>query len=232
MDKRRQHRFQFELYLTADSGLKFDGQIPRECSDWGRPEILRTTLGYDGRMKALVLMWAAALAAVAQQPNRFVAAEKQVVRLSPTAFPELPRNISLELARRGCRIPQESSTRQPNNVIHGSFIKAGQMDWAVLCSIQDVSSILVFENGSAAKPAVVGRSEDLHYMQTISNDRIGFSRLITPAGKDFIMRHYLGYGGPTPPPIHHLGIDDAFVGKASITRYFYGGKWLLLSGAD
>jgi hypothetical protein len=30
----------------------------------------------------------------------------------------------------------------------------------------------------------------------------------------------------------HLGIDDAFVGKASVVEYFFQGKWLQLSGAD
>jgi hypothetical protein len=30
----------------------------------------------------------------------------------------------------------------------------------------------------------------------------------------------------------HQGIDDAFVGKASVALYFYRGMWLQLSGAD
>jgi len=46
------------------------------------------------------------------------------------------------------------------------------------------------------------------------------------------MRHYRAYGGPEPPPIEHQGIDDAFLGKASITWYFHKGKWLRLQGAD
>jgi hypothetical protein len=46
------------------------------------------------------------------------------------------------------------------------------------------------------------------------------------------MRHYLGYGGPKPPPMNHQGIDDAFLEKASVTYYYYRGKWLQLTGAD
>ena len=51
-------------------------------------------------------------------------------------------------------------------------------------------------------------------------------------GRDFIMRHYRAYGSPQPPPIDHHGIDDAFLEKASVTWYFYNGRWLRLQGAD
>jgi hypothetical protein len=60
----------------------------------------------------------------------------------------------------------------------------------------------------------------------------GFSRGIKPVGKDFTMRHFKAYGGPTPPQIDHQGIDDAFIEKASVTWYFDGGNWLKLTGAD
>ncbi|PYR66590.1 MAG: hypothetical protein DMG20_12690 [Acidobacteria bacterium] len=42
----------------------------------------------------------------------------------------------------------------------------------------------------------------------------------------------LPYGGPKPPPIDHLGINDVFIEKASVVWYFYQGKWLQLQGAD
>lgn len=45
-------------------------------------------------------------------------------------------------------------------------------------------------------------------------------------GRDFIVKH-----GPKPPPIGHLGIVDMFIEKASVTHYFYRGKWLQLTGA-
>jgi len=37
----------------------------------------------------------------------------------------------------------------------------------------------------------------------------------SPVGREFIMRHYHAYGGIKQPPIDQ-GIDDAFVGKASV----------------
>lgn len=41
---------------------------------------------------------------------------------------------------------------KPHNVIKGQFAKAGQIDWAVLCSIRGVSSILVFRNRQGVLP--------------------------------------------------------------------------------
>ncbi len=59
-----------------------------------------------------------------------------------------------------------------------------------------------------------------------------YSRAITPAGKAYITQQYKAYGGAPPPPIDHQGINDAFVGKASVVNYLYRGKWLQLAGAD
>ena len=178
------------------------------------------------------------LATVLAQPpeawkQRFVEAERRIQRLPPTAFvDELPKQVVEELQRRGCTIPQGPLPKMPHNAIKGQFAKSSQTDWAVLCSINGVSSILVFWNGSANNPASIAQREDRTFLQTISADEIGFSRGISPVDKEFIMRHYRAYGGPKPPPIDHQGIDDAFIGKASVTWYFFGGKWLGLQGAD
>jgi hypothetical protein len=95
-----------------------------------------------------------------------------------------------------------------------------------------ISSILVFWNGSDKNPAAIAPMEDRTYLQGITQTEIGYSRGIRPVGKDFIMRHYDAYGGHTPPPIDHQGIDDAFIEKASVTWYFHDGKWMKLTGAD
>jgi hypothetical protein len=159
-------------------------------------------------------------------------AERRIVRLSPTAFPELPRNVVRELQRRGCTVPQEAFTKKPHNVIRGEFGKPGETDWAVLCSVKGVSTILVFWNGSENNSGAIASMEDRNFLQGITANEIGYSRGIRPAGKDFIMRHNQAYGGPKPPPIDHQGIDDAFIEKASVTWYFHEGKWLKLTGAD
>jgi hypothetical protein len=164
--------------------------------------------------------------------RKFDQADQKIVRLPPSAFPELPSNIVRELQRRGCTIPQEAYTNKPHNVIHGNFARPGQLDWAVLCSVNRISSILVFFNGSEKNVQEIASTEDRSYLQGISADQIGFSRGIRPVGKDFIMRHFRAYGVPTPPQIDHQGIDDAFIEKASVTWYFDGGNWLRLTGAD
>jgi hypothetical protein len=90
----------------------------------------------------------------------------------------------------------------------------------------------VFWNGSATNPAVLARSEDVNYLQSGANEKILVSRSISAAGSDFILKHYQAHGGPKPPRIDHQGIDDAFLEKASVTPYFFEGKWLQLAWSD
>jgi len=176
-------------------------------------------------------------ASFAQTPadlqRQFDEAERRIVRLPPTAFPELPGSVVHDLQRRGCTIPQTAFTKKPQNVIKGEFAKPGQTDWAVLCSVKGVSTILVFWDGTDKNPAEIAKMEDRIFLQGITANEIGYSREISPVGKDFIMRHYDAYGGPKPPPqIDHEAINDAFVEKASVVHYFHQGKWLNLQGAD
>ena len=185
---------------------------------------------------SLVLLSVTTTPSFAQlQPDlqrQFDDAERRIIRLPPTAFAGLPANVVHDLQRRGCTIPQTVYTKKPHNVIKGEFAKPGQNDWAVLCSVKGVSTILVFWGGSEKNPAQIAPLEDRIFLQGISANEMGFSRGIAPVGKEFIMRHYQAYGGPKPPPIDHQGIDDAFIEKASVTWYCYGGRWLKLTGAD
>jgi hypothetical protein len=117
-------------------------------------------------------------------------------------------------------------------VIRGEFKERGQRDLAILCSKDRVSSIVIFWGGSEKTITEIKASPDKDWLQGIGDSEIGFSRSITPVGKKFILEHYKWYGGPKPPPITHQGINEAFVGKASVVHYYYQGKWLRLSGAD
>ena len=83
--------------------------------------------------------------------RKFDQADQKIVRLSPSAFPELPANLVKELERRGCTIPQEAFTKRRHNVVRAEFAQPGQTDWAVLCSVNRVSSILVFFNLTYAR---------------------------------------------------------------------------------
>jgi hypothetical protein len=52
-----------------------------------------------------------------------------------------------------------------HNVIKGEFSKPGQTDWAVLCSVGRVSSVLVFWNGSETNPAEIAKRNDVDRLQ-------------------------------------------------------------------
>jgi len=156
----------------------------------------------------------------------------KIRRLPVEAFPELPPTVAGVLRARNCRVPQPPADGAPRNVIRGEFFAKGEAGWAVLCSVNNSTALLAFRNGRDTTPDTVTTSEDRNYLQGLDGGNIGYSREITAAGRDFIMRHYRAYGGPEPPPIDHHGIDDAFLEKASITWYFHNGKWLGLQGAD
>jgi hypothetical protein len=182
----------------------------------------------------------------AGEKNIWEKGSEQTVRLSPSAFPQLPKVIQSDLSRRGCLIPQPvltGATLQPNykssNVISGEFQKPGQTDWAVLCSVEGRSAILVFWNGSVNNTEQLGNFlPDKGWLQGMGTDLktseplIEYSRGIFSVDKKYIVDHFKAYGGPQPPPVDHQGIDDAFLGKGSEVRYWYKGKWLTLQGAD
>jgi hypothetical protein len=173
-----------------------------------------------------------ALCQTKETPLDFRKADLNIVRLSPSKFPQLPLAIRQELTRRGCAIPQVWGEKRAHNVIRGSFIKPNEIDWAILCSVNRTSAILIFRNASPTRVIEIAREADINRLQGEGGETVGYSREISPVGRDFIVRHYDAYGGVKPPPIDHQGIDDAFVEKASVVQYFYRGKWFELTGAD
>lgn len=145
-------------------------------------------------------------------------------RLKPVVFSQLPKSIISYLQKRGCTIPQVFGETEPHNVIRGQFAKRNQFDWAVLCSRNRVSTILVFWNGSTKSVAEIDQQDD--------SGEGGSDRLIEVVDKNYILEHYRAYDGKEPPQIKHQGINDIYVEKASTVRYFYRGRWLELQGAD
>ncbi len=159
-------------------------------------------------------------------------AERQIPRRSPSAFKQLPSSIVKQLEARGCTIPQVGGVSGLHNVIRGEFAARGQTAWAVLCSKGGKSVIWVFWNKPSRCPRELAPMEDIHFLETGVSGQIEYSRGIRPVGKDYILKHYEAYGGPKPPTVEHQGIEDYFVGKASVIWYCYRGKWLQLTGAD
>ncbi len=164
--------------------------------------------------------------------DRWDSANAATVRLAPAAFPQLPTAIRVDLERRGCRIPQVPLDTVPGNVVSGSFRERGKTDWAVLCSRDDTSRILVYWSGSSEAPDTLAASGDRTWLQQGLGPGIGFSRAIGVASPAYIREHFERYGGPTPPALDHDGINDIFVEKASTVLYWHQGRWLMLTGAD
>jgi hypothetical protein len=71
-------------------------------------------------------------------------------------------------------------------VIRGSFIRAGQFDWAALCSRERTSAILIFRNGNPGAIMELARRADADFLQGIGANKMGFSRAISVASAGFM----------------------------------------------
>ena len=126
---------------------------------------------------------------------------------------------------RGCRIPQEAfeGGKTANNVITGEFARAGQKDWATLCSKGGTSSILLFWGGPTTCPSELRPDDDAKYFQGDT-----YSRGIRAVDEADLQ------GFDSPPAeglMTHQGIEDAFTGKVSTVVSCINGKWQEVASA-
>ena len=178
----------------------------------------------------LALLLGGIIAVQAQDWDR---ADRATRRLPPSAFADLPAEVRTEVERRGCTVPQPITAEEPANVIKGRFTSPGRTDWAVPCSRQRRSSILVFRGGSVAAVAEIASESDIKSLQVVDgNGAIGYSRTLAVADAEYIFDQHETFGGPQPPPLDHDGIDDVFIEKGSVVWYWYQGSWLRLQGVD
>lgn len=183
-------------------------------------------------MKNLLLIICLLIISPILRANIWDEAEKEIKLLEPSSFKQLPKHIVKKLEIRGCKIPQVYAFEKPHNVIQGKFSKKGQNDWAVLCSINSASTLLVFWGGSTQCTSEMGKDKNINWLQGIGGGEIGYSRYISSVDKKQI-QEYQEYNGATIiQPLLHEGIDVAFIGKASGIRYCYQSKWIFYSGAD
>jgi hypothetical protein len=188
---------------------------------------LTTWFRRDTRMHRTVFVLLVVAVATAEQ------ADVTTVRLKPAAFVDLSPQIRQSLERRGCVVPQSYSSTTPHNVIRGRFTSRIELDIAVLCSRNGVSSILVFRGGSAATVTELAERPDADFLQVVSpGGLVGYSRALATADTDYIRAHQRRQEGSTVPLPDHDGINDIFVEKASVVWYWSGERWLQLPGAD
>jgi hypothetical protein len=181
---------------------------------------------------ALILASPEGLYEGAQEKGDWEQASRDFKRLPPSAFKELPRSIVMQLESQGCMIPKATEHPDQHSVIRGEFARKGQIDWAVLCSKKGVSSIQIIWGKPTTCPRELAPSEDRYWFERLGEFRSEYSRSIDSVGRKYILDHYQAYGGPKPPPIHHQGIDDGFLGKFSVIYYCHESSWITLQGAD
>lgn len=146
------------------------------------------------------------------------------IRLLPIfSFPLLPRVVALQLNRMGCMIPQTYEAREPENVIRGSFEKKGSSDWAVLCSVDHVSTLYVLFQSDPEHPIPLRHQQDSEWL-----------------GTEWSLDYGSAWGIARRPPrlmrpsdnADHDGIEDAFIEQSSTVHYFSDGRWTTLDSSE
>lgn len=147
----------------------------------------------------------------------------------------MPERVRDFLRAEGCVVPQPARETiygsPPANVVRGEFAKAGQRDWAVLCSKSGVSSVLVLWGGPEKCPIPIEVHPDRNFLRGYGRDRIVFSRQILAVSVTAIRNTYEHHGA-TPPELDHEALEDSFLEKASSRHYCEDGSWKRLIGAD
>lgn len=153
-------------------------------------------------------------------------AHAYIVRhLPPSSFPDLPLAVAGELTDRGCLIPQTYEAHRPENVIHGSFERAGSSDWAVLCSAGGNVSLLVFFGAAQGKPAVLATApESGRLQQQDFTGTFGFNWGIDAASPETVREAQIGLT-PRPSALDHDAISDSVVDHSTVYHYFSKSGW-------
>jgi len=161
-------------------------------------------------------------------------AEQDILRIHPEEVTNLPLTIRTQLQERGCTIPQTPFwPSEIHNIVQGEFAEKGQQDWAVLCSRNSHSTIMIFWGGPVRCPSELSLLADDIFIQGLGKGKFGFSRKISVTTRASITHLADSFGeGGYPPPGEHQGLSDAFVEKASTGWYCSEGKWVPVAGMD
>jgi hypothetical protein len=177
---------------------------------------------------------ARAQTAPAEQTEAGQAQTRQGIRdyrirlLPPASFPNLPPAIVSQLNAQHCMIPQTFEARKPENVIRGEFEASGSTDWAVLCSHDGSTDLLVFFHSAPEKPFTLATIKNTDRLAADTpSDPLGSAWGISTIPPDG-MRHTPGVH--QHGPFNHDGIEDDFIEHASTVRYYRNGSWLALEG--
>ncbi|TET44783.1 hypothetical protein E3J62_09380 [candidate division TA06 bacterium] len=212
------------LYDTEGSKL-WSTRLP-DVATASRPKI---GISNDGREISLAV---GNVFQVYRQWSKWEKADLETRRLPPDSFPELPQHIREYLKDHGYTIPQAYRPSRPHNVISGEFREKGITDFAVLASKNRSSCIMIFWGGSVENISRIREAKDRTILQGIGRGKIGFSRAIMVAKGVSVQKACRIYGEAESHEIKHDGIEDYFLGKASIIHCLVDGEWIGVLGAD
>jgi hypothetical protein len=152
--------------------------------------------------------------------------------LPVSSFPQLPLNVVDMLNRRGCTIPQTYEAHHPENVVHASFAQAGSSDWAVLCSVKGMVTLLVFFDGDTGQPIVLASSPESERLQTHDPSGVlGFNWGIDPATPRQVHEAQSGMKH-RPAQVDHDALADSTIERRTVYHFYANSKWSLLETAD
>ena len=150
----------------------------------------------------------------------------RIRNLPVSSFPDLPEPVAEALTARACLVPQTYEAHRPENVIHGSFERAGSSDWAVLCSTKGKVSLLVFfASGSPAEPIVLATASNTDRLrQEDSTGQLGFDWGIDPASPHRVHDAQAGMAH-RPATLDHDCVVDSILDGKTIYRLYRSGAW-------
>ena len=144
------------------------------------------------------------------------------------SFPQLPAAVQQQLSTRGCLIPQTYEAQRPENVIYGSFERAGSSDWAVLCSAQGTVSLLVFFGDRPGQSFVLSSSPETERLQAHDPSGVlGFNWGIDTASPQQVHEAQAGMY-PRPPLLGHDAVADSVVEHTTVYHFYTNGAWTLI----
>jgi hypothetical protein len=180
------------------------------------------------------LLTIAALAVLTLSPvlvaqDRWFEADRRTRRLAPGSFPTMPAEVQMDLRARGCTIPQHGTVLTPHNAVRGHFRTPDAFDWAVLCSIRGVSTIIVYWGGRPDDYSLLARAYDVDWLEMIGPAAIAYGRRVRVADAASLKRTATE-AGLSSEAITHDGITDGFDSSSSV-YYLLNDRWIRLPAA-
>ncbi len=169
------------------------------------------------------------------QGSKTQVANHNITELKPSEFtpsakcPKMPKQIVSYLEQLNCTIPQSYFIKNHHNAFQGEFTRRGQYDWAVLCSRNNTSSILMFWNSQTKNVSEFAKFPNKDFRRAIDgHGGYGYTRTI---GKDMLKnlsktddKLY----GDVFAKIDYWGIDERTPDRKYVIYYIYNNQLLVL----